>query len=208
MSRYDSPGFLPQAVLRVKKIRARTWLILGAVVLALIGLLVWAGIALLSWLWAQGAVVTDAGKRFAGDAITQVEQVAPGLREQAEQWMPVGVKQQVSEWLPGPDTDLPVSDVSGSDVGPVPRYPGLVRSHFARQGQTVEVGYAGRAAFDAALAHYAQGFAAAGYTQEVISASPEGEQHRFRLGQEAIELSLMRRSGGLLELRMKQSSQQ
>jgi hypothetical protein len=88
MSGFDRSGFLAQVVLSLKHIRGRTWLILAAAVLALIGLLVWAGITLLSWLWTQGAVVTDAGKRFAGDAITQVEQVAPGLREQVEQVAP------------------------------------------------------------------------------------------------------------------------
>lgn len=59
MSGFDRPGFLAQVALSFKRIRARTWLILAAVMLALIGLLVWAGIALLSWLWTQGSVVTD-----------------------------------------------------------------------------------------------------------------------------------------------------
>jgi len=177
MSGFDRPGFLAQVALSFKRIRARTWLILAAVMLALIGLLVWAGIALLSWLWTQGSVVTDAGKRFAGDAMTQVEQVAPGLREQAEQWVPAGVKEQAGKWLPGLGTDLPANDVSGNDVGPVSRFPGLVRSHFARDGQTVEVRYAGGAPFEAVLAHYVAGFAAAGYAQEVMSATTNGVLH-------------------------------
>lgn len=206
MSGFNRPEFLAQMALSFKQIRGRTWLILAAAVLALIGLLVWAGIMLLSWLWTQGAVVTDAGKRFAGEAMTQVEQVAPGLREQAEQWLPAGVKEQTGKWLPGLITDLPANDVSGSDAGPVSRFPGLVRSHFTREGQTVEVRYAGSATFAAVLAHYVEGFVAAGYAQEVMSATTEGEQHRFSRGEESIDLSLLRHRSGQVEVRLKLSS--
>ena len=95
----------------------------------------------------------------------------------------------------------------GADVSPVPRYPGLVRSYFVRGSQVVEVRYAGRAAFDAVLAHYVEGFTAAGYLQEVRSATPAGEQHRFRHGQEAIDLSVLRRPGGRVEIQMKRLPQ-
>jgi hypothetical protein len=57
-----------------------------------------------------------------------------------------------------------------------------VRSHFAREGQqVVDACYAARVAFDAVLAHYVHGFTAAGYVQEVMSATDVGEQHRFRV---------------------------
>ncbi len=201
MSGLNKLEFLAQAASSLGNLRVRTWLMLAAVGFGILGLLAWAGIAILSWLLAQAPAVTEAGKRLAGGALTQVEQVAPGLKEQAGQWLP-GVTEQVDRWLPGLAADLPASDVSGTDIGPLPRYPGLVRSHFARAGQVVEVRYAGRAAFDAVLAHYVQGFTAAGYLQEVMSAMPEGEQHRFRHGQESIDLSLLRRPGGQVELRL------
>lgn len=197
---------LTRAASGLRNIRGRTWLILGAVGLAVVGLLAWAGIALLSWLWSQVPAVTEAGKRLAGAAMTQTEQVTPGLKEQAELWAP-GAKEQVARWLPGRADAPPASDVSGTDIGLVPRFPGLVRSHFARAEQSVEVRYAGRAAFDTVLAYYVQGFAAAGYVQEVMSATPEEEQHRFRRDRESMDLSLARRPGGLLELRLNQSSQ-
>lgn len=139
--------------------------------------------------------MSEAGKRIADEAVTQIDKVAPGHKE------------QVGQWLPGLGQASPVSDVSGNDIGPVPRYPGLVRSHFARDSQTAEVAYTGRVAFDAVLAHYVQGFAAANYAHEVLSATSDGEQHRFRRAQESIDLSLLRRPGGLLELRLKLSSQ-
>lgn len=205
MNEMNKFGFLGQAASWLGNIRARTWLTLGAVALGFVGLLVWAGIALLSWLWTQAPAVTEAGKRLAGAAMTQAEQVVPGVKEQAEQWLP-GMKEQAGKWLPGLGAELPASDVSGADIGPVPRFPGLVRSHFAREGRVVEVRYAGRAAFAAVLAHYVQGFAAAGYAQEVISASPEGERHRFRRSQESFELSLTRRPGEQVEVGLKQLS--
>ena len=187
--------FPAQAGWSLRNIRTRTWLILGAVGLLILGLMAWAGIAILFWLWGQAPSVSEAGKRLAGAAVTQIEQVAPGLKE------------QVGQWRPGLGEASPVSDVSGTDMGPVPRYPGLVRSHFTREGQAVEVRYAGRGTFDMVLAHYVKGFAAANYAQEVLSATSEGEQHRFRRGQESIDLALLRSQGGLLELRLKLSSQ-
>lgn len=201
----DKYWILTQLASGPSNIRGRTLLILGAVGLAVVGLLAWAGIALLSWMWAQAPAVTEAGKRLAGAAMTQAEQVAPGLKEQAEQWVP-GAKAQLAQWLPARADAPPTNDVSGTDVGPVPRFPGLVRSHFARAGQVIEARYVGRAAFDAVLAHYVQGFAAAGYAQEVISASPEEEQHRFRRGQESFELSLSRRPGEQVAVGLKQLS--
>jgi len=193
MSVSNKARFLQKAASSLRNVRARTWLILGAVGLVILGLLVWAAIAALSWVWGQTASVSDTGKRLAGVAVTQIEQVAPGLKEQ------VGV------WLPALGEEPLGSDVSGADVGPVPRYPGLVRTHFAREGQLVEARYAGRMAFDAVLAHYVQGFAAAGYTQQVISATSEGEHHRYLRGQESIDFWLLRGTGGKLDVRLKGS---
>lgn len=202
MSDLNKSIFLEQVVSRLRTIQARTWLMLSAVALGLIGLLVWAGIVVVSWLWAEMPVITEAGQRLTGEAITQVEQVAPELKAQVEQWAP-GVKEQVDRWLPGESNTLPANDVGGADIGPVPRFPGLVRIYFTREEKTLQARYVGRARFDTVLAYYAQGFAAAGYTQEVITATPEAEQHRFRLDQASVDLTLTRRSGGRVELWLK-----
>lgn len=194
MNRANNFRYPAEAKWSLRNIRTRTWLILGAAGLLILGLMAWAGIAILFWLWGQAPSVSEAGKRLAGEAVTQIEQVAPGL------------KAQVGQWLPGLGEASPVSDVSGTDVGPVPRYPGLVRSHFAREGKSTEVRYAGRVAFDPVLTHYVKGFAAANYAQEVLSATSEGEQHLFRRGNESVDLTLLRGKGGLLELRLKLSS--
>lgn len=199
--------FLAPAVSRLRAVRARTWAILAATVLVIIGLLAWAAVALLSWLWGQAPAAVDTGARLTGEAAARIEQAAPDLRERAEQWVP-GLKGQLEQWLPGAAEEAPVRDVSGADIGPVPRYPGLVRSHYALGDGAVEVGYTGRAAFDAVLAHYVEGFAAAGYAQEVISATSGSERHRFRRGGETVELSLTRGPDALVELRLRQGAAQ
>jgi hypothetical protein len=198
-------GLLALLASSVGRIRTRTWLLLGGAGIVVLGLIIAAGIALLSWLWGQAPAAVDAGKRLGGEAAAQVEQAAPGLWERLDQWAP-GLREQLSRWIPGLAA-APAQDVSGTDIGPVPRYPGLVRSHFARAGNAVEVGFVGAAPFDAVLAHYVQGFAAAGYTQDVIAAAPDVERHLFRRERETFELTLTRRTGGLVELQMKQSAE-
>lgn len=188
-------------------VSARTWVILACVIAVVIGLLTWAGTAALTWLDARVPVATETGKRLAGEAAARVEQVAPGLQEQARQWLPE-LRDQLGQWLPGLGDEPPASDVSGDNIGPVPRYPDLVRSHFARDELGAEAAYAGYAGLDTVLAHYVQGFATAGYAHEVVSATPESERHRFRRHQESIDLSLVHHSGGLLEVRLKLSSLQ
>lgn len=182
--------FSSRAVSALSKVRARTWLILGAAVVGILGLITWAGIALLSWLWGQFPTATEAGRRLAGDAMTQIEQVVPGLKE------------QIGQWVPDLAENPPTSDVSGTDAGPVPRFPGLVRSQFARGDKTVEVRYAGRAAFEAVRAHYVKGFAAAGYAHEVMNGAPEAEHHRFKRDEESIDLLLFRQVEERVEIRL------
>lgn len=189
-SPFHEHRFSALAVSALRKVRTRTWLILVAAVVGILGLITWVGIALLSWLFGQFPTATEAGRRLAGDVITQIEQVVPGLKEQIRQWVPDRVE------------NLPTSDVSGTDAGPVPRFPGLVRSHFARGEKTAEVRYAGRAAFEAVRAHYVQGFAAAGYAHEVMNGAPEAEHHRFKRGEKSIDLMLFRQVEERVEIRL------
>lgn len=189
-SPFHEHRFSTRAVSALSKVRARTWLILVAAVVGILGLVTWAAIALLSWLWGQFPTATEAGRRLASDAVTQIEQVVPGLKEQIGQWVPDLVK------------DPPTSDVSGTDAGPVPRFPGLVRSYFARGEKMAEVRYAGRAAFEAVRAHYVQGFAAAGYAHDVMNGAPEAEHHRFKRDEESIDLLLFRHVEERVEIRL------
>lgn len=176
----------------LSEVRARTWLILGGAALAVLGLVVWAAIALLSWLWAQAPQAAGTGRHMAGEAMTQIEKLAPGLKE------------EVAKWLPVAGEDLPERDVSGSDPGPVDRFPGLVRSRFARDENMIEATYAGRADFDAVLTHYVQGFAASGFTQEVLAAAADEERHQFVGASGRFEVRIGRRPGGVVEVELRQ----
>lgn len=170
---------------RLFAIRKGTWIALGGGLLLVFGLLIWAGVAALSWLWGQTPALAEAGKRAADVALAQVEQAAPGLKEQAAVWLPDVSKDAAAV------NELPVRDVSGPDIGPVARYPGLARDYYSREGRSVEVHYAGRADFQAVLEHYTRGFTAAGYRQEVLNATRAAEQHRYAKGDDLIELKLL-----------------
>jgi len=203
MKRFNRLAWLSMQAWSLSRLSARTWLILGAVLLLVLGLMLAAAIAVLSWLWAQVPAIVDAGKRIGGDATAQIEQAAPGLWEQVDQWVP-GLREQLAPWLPAL-APTPEQDVSGTDIGPVPRFPGLVRSLFTREGATVQVTYTGVAAQDAVVAHYVRGFADAGFTQEILSARPDGESHRFQRAPETFELTITRQPGGRVSLTLKQS---
>lgn len=207
----------------VKNIRARTWLMLGGMVLILLGLMTWAAIALLSWLWAQGSQLAGADWQFADETIMQVEKVTPGLKNEAEKWLPgtgwqlaneamtrveeivPGFREEAGRWLPTVSNAWPEKDVSGSDPGSANRFPGLVRSQFLRDETKIEASYAGRADFDAVLSHYVKGFAANGFTHEVLAADTKGEHHRFIGGASGrFEVRIMRHPGGIVEVSVKQ----
>jgi hypothetical protein len=193
MGAYYKYELLQKKVLSgLRKVRTRTWLLLGGLALAVLGLMVWATIALLSWLWTQAPQVAGTGRHMAGEAMTQIEKLAPGLKEQVAKWLPVAGE--------GP----PERDVSGSDPGPVDRFPGLVRSRFARDENMIEVTYVGRADFDAVLTHYMQGFAADGFTQDVLAATAEEERHQFVGAAGRFEVRIGRRPSGVVEVDVRQ----
>jgi len=195
--------WLTQAGASLRSIGMRTWIAVGVVVVILLGLLMWAAIALLSWLWMQASVLTDAGVRLMGDAVTQVEQLKPGLLSEAERGLQ-GARDQVGQWAPGLVGTLPTFDVSGTDIGPVPRFPGLMRSHYSSEAGIIEVRYAGLAEWPAVVAHYVPGFVAAGFTHEILSAAADGERHRFTRAEESFDLTLTPGPAGMVEVRLRQ----
>jgi hypothetical protein len=180
---------------RVFAIRKGTWISLGIGLLLLFGLLIWAAVAAMSWLWGQAPNAAEASKRVADKALAQVEQVAPDLKEQAAALLAGTAR-----------NEPPVRDVSGPDIGPaigVARYPGLARDYFSREGRVIEVHYAGRADFQAVLAHYRLSFAAAGYSQEVVNATRDAEQHRYIKGNDLIEFKLVNKPRDRVQVELK-----
>ena len=202
---------------RFLQVRRGTWIAIGLGVLTLVALLVWATIALLGWFFGQAQGLIGNAPDVARGAIGQVEQVAPGVSAQIEQVAPgvsaqieqvvpgvrerieqvvPGVREQLGAWVPALKPEPPPRDVSGTDIGPVERYPGLARSHWHREGREVTVRYEGTAAYTAVLDHYVRGFAAQGYAQTVLSAAPEGERHDYVKGAERVGFALEQLPGG------------
>lgn len=167
---------------RVLQVRRGTWIALGLGFLTMLLLLSWATLSLFGWLWGQGKTLTEGAPEAVRSIASQVEQVVPGARE------------TLGDLMPALKPEAPPRDVSGTDIGPVPRYSGLARSHWHRDGREITVRYEGRADYVAVLAHYAQGFAAQGFAQNVISATPETEAHDYLKGEERVRFEIARLS--------------
>jgi hypothetical protein len=195
-------GFLVYAAQfgpRLLQVRRSTWLGLGIGLVVLAGLFVWAALALTGWFLGQAqgwfGSVKETASGPARAVLAQAEQVAPGVVQP--------LREQLGEYLPRLESEAaPLRDVSGSDPGPVSRFPGLVRSYWHREGRAVTVEYEGRAGYGAVLDHYAQGFAAAGFTAEVQSASREMEVHQYTQAQERYLVRFSHKTGGMVSVRL------
>lgn len=164
---------------RFLQVRRSTWIAIALGLLVVFALLIWAAVSLFAWLWGQGKSLTEGAPEAARIIASQVEQAVPGARE------------ALGDLVPALKPEPPPRDVSGTDVGPVARYPGLARSHWHRDGREITVRYEGRADYAAVLDHYAQAFAAQGYAQNVVSATPEGEEHDYRKGDERVRFEIV-----------------
>lgn len=180
---------------KVLQVRRRTWLWLGLGVALVLGLMVWAAVALIGWLFGQAqgwsATLPGAARDTLATVEQQVERVAPGARDMVAEWVPVLKPQAPS-----------LREVSGTDIAPVPRYPGLVRTYWHREGRLVSVHYEGHAALPAVLDHYQRGFAGLGYVHALQSASPERETHRWTLARQAFEVEIQGKPEGGVMVRI------
>jgi len=172
------PGFIAAAAQfapRLFQIRRSTWIAAGVGLLVLFGLLIWAALALISWLFGQAqgwsAAAPEAARGVLETVEKQVEQVVPGAQEKLAEIVPI-----INAG------DRPQRDVTGTDIAPVARYPGLTRTFWRREGRLITVQFEGRADYAAVLEHYVRDFAVLGYTQELQSATPEAETHAWIKG--------------------------
>lgn len=159
---------------RLTRVRTRTWVFIGLGLAAVLALMAWAAIAVLSWAWGQVPALAETGRQATGAAMDKVEQVAPDLKGQLAPLLgSVGLS------LPEIAGEEPAADVSGNDLPGVARYPGSVRTYYAREAGRTELRYMGQGEVRAVLDHYVSQLGAAGYAQEILSATPEAERHRF-----------------------------
>jgi hypothetical protein len=169
------------------RVRRGTWLALAIGAIGFFALLVWGVVSLFGWLWGQAQVLTGAAPEAARTVIAQVENTVPGAREK--------LGEIVSALKPEPPRD-----VSGTDIGPVARYPGLARSHWHRDGREITMRYEGPAEYAAVLDHYVKGFAAQGYVQNVRSATPEQEKHDYLKGGDRVAFTLAQQPKGRVKV--------
>jgi len=190
MSKLGIAGIATQIVPGLFQIRRRTWIALGVSLSILFALMIWAAVALLGWLWGQGRTATENMQNMPEVAqviVSQAERVVPGLQE---------MRESIGVWIPALRPEAPPREVSGADIGPVARYPEMLRSSWQRDGAKGVVRYEGQVEFAAVLAHYAKGFMEHGYAQSVLAASPDSENHEYRKGDELIDFTLERLPGG------------
>lgn len=167
-------AFATQFAPRLFQVRRRTWVAVGVGLLVLVGLLIWAAVALIGWFFGQAQGLMGAAPEAVRGAMEQAEQAVPGARV------------KLGEFVPAIKPSQPRRDVSGTDLGPVARYPGLARTYWHREGKQVTIEYEGEANYAAVLDHYAKGFAAQGFAQTVQSAQPDAETHEYIRGAERV----------------------
>lgn len=188
-------GLVALATAKVMQVRRRTWILLGLGLVVLFGLLIWAAIALMGWFLALmqgwGTAAPEAARGALATAEQQVERVIPGAREKIAEFVPALQRQESN-----------LREVSGSDMAPVPRYPGLVRTYWHREGRQVSVHYEGQAAFPAVLDYYLRGFAASGYAHELLSAAPEAETHVWTRGKQRYQATILTKPQGGIAVRI------
>ena len=205
------------------RVRRSTWITVGVGLLVFLGFLIWAAMALIGWLWGQtqtlAGAAPDAVRGTARGVVSRVEEFVPGARavlDQVAASVPDarGALGRVTEQLPGASEllvgILPASkpeaplqrDVSGQDLGPVARFPGLARTQWQRTAEGAVVDYEGKADYVKVLDYYAKGFVSAGFEQTVQSSTLEAETHQYTKNRERLTLKIAQKPKGLVGVRI------
>ena len=205
------------------RVRRSTWITVGVGLLVFLGFLIWAAMALIGWLWGQtqtlAGAAPDAVRGTARGVVSRVEEFVPGARavlDQVAASVPDarGALGRVTEQLPGASEllvgILPASkpeaplqrDVSGQDLGPVARFPGLARTQWQRAAEGAAVDYEGKADYVKVLDYYAKGFVSAGFEQTVQSSTLEAETHQYTKDRERLILKIAQKPKGLVGVRI------
>ena len=185
-------AFAAQFAPRLFQVRRRTWVAVGVGLLMLVGLLIWAAVASIGWFVGQAQGLIGTAPEAVRGVMKQAEQAVPGVREKLGEFVPAS---------------QPRRDVSGSDLGPVARYPGLARTYWHREGKQVTIEYEGEADYAAVLDHYAKGFAAQGFAQTVLSAQLDAETHEYIKGAERLVFKITQTPRNGVSVRLETSLQ-
>jgi hypothetical protein len=213
MNKLGVLAFAAKLAPQVLKIRRKTWVLLGLGFAATGLVLAWIAFMLISWLWGHTqtlatntlsqapAIMTQAAQ----SVLSQTSVLAPQAQAQLDQAQAKidQAKTQLGSLLAVPAAiALQTQDVSGGDVGPVPRLPELMRTRWQQQGAKATVEYQGSASYANVLAHYQQGFKAQGFEQSVNAAEPSSEVHSYRKGIEVIQLTISQLAAGKVNVRL------
>jgi hypothetical protein len=201
------------------RVRRSTWITVGVGLLVLFGALIWAVMALIGWLWGQTQNLAGAAPDAVRGVVSRVEELVPGASAVLDQMAASvpdarGTLGRVTEQLPGasellggilpagkPETSLQ-RDVSGQDLGPVARFPGLARTQWQRAAEGAAVDYEGKADYIKVLDHYAKGFVSAGFEQTVQSSTLEAETHQYTRNRERLTLKIAQKPKGVVGVRI------
>ena len=205
------------------RVRRSTWITVGVGLLVFLGFLIWAAMALVGWLWGQtqnlAGFAPDAVRGTARGVVRQVEEFVPGARAMLDQAVASvpdarealgrvkeqipGASQLLGGILPTIKPDAPLQrDVSGQDLGPVARFPGLARTQWQRAAEGAVVDYEGKADYVKVLDYYAKGFVSAGFEQTVQSSTLEAETHQYTKNRERLTLKIAQKPKGVVGVRI------
>lgn len=175
---------------QIFSISRRTWIFLSLTLFIFLALAIWATIGAAGWLFGIARDGVNAAPDTVRAASTQVEQLIPGVQEKLGAFLPTLKPEPLQR------------EVSGTDPGPVTRFPGLARVQWQRDEQKIQVRYEGTADFAAVLKHYTEQFAAQGYQQNLLSASVQEERHEYVKGSERFSLIFAVRNPGIVSVEL------
>jgi hypothetical protein len=177
---------------RLFQISRRTWYWIGASVVVLIALVIWGLVVASQWLFQQGhQSVNDIAKHAPAIkelVVGHAEDLAPGSKQVVD-----GVMEKLSL------NKAPKREVSGSDILPMPRFPGFIRTSWDQSGI---VEYEGSAQFSTVREHYRQGLTALGFSETTISTTQESEVHEYRKNAEQFRITTAQKSTSTLHIRI------
>jgi hypothetical protein len=148
-----------------------------AILLLLLGLAVWAVVSAFGWFSNQVPAVKEILSIQVPAAKQALNERVPEVRRQIENIAP-GIVQGVEQWLPGKRPEW--REVPGEDPGAIPRYEGLVRTHYAVRDNSRSAVFEGAADFKLVAAHYHARFIEKGWPHRVLFAAANEEKHEYR----------------------------